>query len=213
MKLIEFRYHVLQQQRIREGDILKKKKGNLVIQVSAIFLFYILFIVCMFAFTKYKISAESEIVGDALVSSNLAALTTKNLDIDLLSQDPSKDIIIVKDPYEAFKTFERHLKYNLGLDDKLMPINSISSMKGKVDIKKFIIYNVKGNDITAYELNPTTLGFSVINYPNGKGNVYTPKGNLVEASTIHSQIGFTLSTIFNNSMYVEFSEDADILKE
>lgn len=192
---------------------MKKKKGNLIIQVSAISLFYILFIVCMFAFTKYRISAESEIVSDALVSSNLAALTTKNLDIDLLSQDPNKNIIIVKDPNEALKTFEMHLKYNLGLDDDYVAKNSISSMKGKVDIKRFIIYNVQGSDATAYELNPTTLNFSVINYPNGKGNVYTPKGTKVEASTIHSQIGFTLETIFNDSMYVEFSEDTDILKE
>jgi hypothetical protein len=192
---------------------LKKKKGNLIIQVSAISLFYILFIVCMFAFTKYKISAESEIVGDALVSSNLAALTTKNLDIDLLSQDPSKDIVIVKDPNEALKTFQRHLKYNLGLDEDYVPKNSISSMKGKVDTKRFIIYNVQGSNVTVYELNPATLNFTVTNYPNGKGNIYTPKGTKVEASTIHSQIGFTLETIFNNSIYVEFSEDTDILKE
>ncbi len=192
---------------------MKKKKGNLIIQVSAIFLFYILFIVCMFAFTKYKISAESEIVGDSLVSSNLAALTIKNLDIDLLSQDPNTDIVIVKDPNEALKTFQRHLKYNLGLDDEFVPINSISSIKGKVEIKRFIIYNVQGSDITIYELNPVTLSFTVIKYPNGKGNVYTPKGTKVEESTIHSQIGFTLETIFKDSMYVEFSEDTDILKE
>lgn len=192
---------------------MKKKKGNLIIQVSAISLFYILFIVCMFAFTKYKISAESEIVGDALVSSNLAVLTTKNLDIDLLSQDPSKDIVIVKDSNEALKTFQRHLKYNLGLDEDYLPKNSISSMKGKVDIKRFIIYNVQGSNVTVYELNPATLNFTVTNYPNGKGNIYTPKGTKVEASTIHSQIGFTLETIFNNCIYVEFSEDTDILKE
>lgn len=192
---------------------MKKKKGNLIIQVSAIFLFYILFIVCMFAFTKYRISAESEIVSDALVSSNLAALTIKNLDIDLLSQDPSKDIVILKDPNEVLKTFQRHLKYNLGLDENYAPKNSISSIKGKVDIKRFSIYNVQGNDVTVYELNPTILNFSVKNYPNGKGNIYTPKGTKVEASTIHSQIGFTLETIFKDSMHVEFSEDIDILKE
>lgn len=192
---------------------MKKKKGNLIIQVSTIFLFYILFIVCMFAFTKYKISAESEIVGDALVLSNLAALTIKNLDIDLLSQDPSKDIVILKDSNEALKTFQRHLKYNLGLDENYAPKNSISSIKGKVDIKRFTIYNVQGNDVAVYELNPTILNSSVKNYPNGKGNIYTPKGTKVEASTIHSQIGFTLETIFKDSMYVEFSEDTDILKE
>jgi len=192
---------------------LKKKKGNLIMQVSAIFLFYILFIVCLFAFTKYKISAESEIVSDALVSSNLAALTTKNLDIDLLSQDPNKNIVIVKNPNEVLNTFKRHLKYNLGLDDNFIPKNSISSIKGKVDIKKLTIYNVQGNDVTVYELNSIAQSFTVTNYTNGKGNIYTPKGTKVEASTVHSQIGFTLETIFKDSMYVEFSEDTDILKE
>lgn len=191
---------------------LKKSKGNLIIQATCIAMFCIMYIACIYVFTKYKISAESEIVSDCLLSSDLAAFSTKNLDLNLLSEDPGKKIIIIKDPNMAFETFLRHLKFNFSLDNNYVPINSVSFIKSQINIEKFIIYNVNGNDITVYDYDTTTGNFVSSFHPGSKGIMTTPKGSIIEATTVHSQINFTINNLFGYTNVVHPSEDADVLK-
>lgn len=194
---------------------LKKKKGDLILPVFAIFTFMLLFILFMFVFTKYKLTCQGEISSNALNSSNLAAFSKKNIDVDLLSESPSKKLILIKDPNTALQTWEGHLKYNFSLDNNFEPKYKSNFIKSKVDIREFVVYNVNPitNNITTYELNTGTYGFKITNYPNGKGNITTPKGNKVNITTIHSKIGFTIETMLNNTKYVEISEDNGTYKK
>lgn len=194
---------------------LGKKKGNFQIAVAALFTFLLLFILFNFEFTKYKIACEGELTHTQLVSTNLAAFSTKNLDLDLLSQSPGKKLIMVKNPIAALKTWEDHLKYNFGLNESYEPKYSTSFIKSKVDVKEFILYNVNvvTNNVTEYDLNTDTGLFKVMEHVNGKGNIKTPKGNIVNVTTIHSTVGFTIDTMLNKTKYVEISEDTGVYKK
>lgn len=195
---------------------LGKKKGNFSIAVAALFTFLLLYILFMFEITKYKLACEGELVHNQLTSSNLAGFSTKNVDMDLLSQSPSKKLILIKDPLAVLTTWEGHLKYNFNLDDNYNPKSKTSFMQSKVDIKEFIIYNVntETNNVTEYDLNTDTGLFTVSEHMNGKGNLKTPKGNVVKVTTIHSTVGFTIDTMFkSNKKYVQISEDSGAYKK
>lgn len=195
--------------------ILGKKKGNFSIIVAALFTLLLLYILFMFEFTKYRIACEGELVHNELVSSNLAAFSTKNLDLDLLSQSPSKKLITIKDPFAALSTWESHLKYNFNLDDDYNPKYKISFIQSKVDIKEFILYNVntETNNVTEYDLNTNTGLFSITEHINGKGNIKTPKGNVINVTTIHSTVGFTIDTMLKHTKYIDISEDTFVYKK
>lgn len=191
---------------------LRKKKGNVFFPIFAILTFFLLYILFMFIFSKYKMISEGEIAHDSLVASNLAALSSKNIDLDLLGQDPSKKIVEIKDPYEALNTFEKHLKYNFELNNYYEP-ESKKFIKSKVTIEEFIVYNVNAytGDLTEYELNTDTMSFSQISYSKGKGNLKTPKGNIINVTTIHSKIKFNIETMLNNIQSISISEDTGTL--
>lgn len=191
---------------------LKKKKGGFVSGIFGILTLFLLFILFNFIVSKEAIVSESETVHDSLVASNLAALGSKNLDLDLLAQYP--DIVEIKDPDAALVTFENFIKSNLKLDDNYNPIGR-SFIKSKVSIKEFIIYNVNAEtgDVVIYTLNTETMAFSKEDHPNGKGNLKTPKGNVVNKTTIHSTIDFNINVIFGLNKNVQVSEDNGTLKE
>lgn len=219
MKLKELKYLFLPQRRTRRDNLkrkLKKKKGYVLLPVFALFTFMLIFILFMFVFTKYKIVSEGEISSNALNASNLAALSLKNIDMDSFLQNPDENLILIKDPNMALRTWEEHLKYNFSLDNTYEPKYKSNFIKSKVDIREFIIYNVNNvtNDVTKYEFNTNTHEFKETDYPNGKGNILTPKGNKVNVTTIHSKIGFTIEGMLNNSkQYVEVSEDNGAYKK
>lgn len=194
------------------GRKLKKKKGAFISAVFGILILFLLFILFEFIVSKQAIISESETVHDALVVSNLAALGSKNLDLDLLAQYP--DVVEIKDPGIVLQTFEKHIRNNLKLDDSYKPV-ARSFIKSKVDIKEFIIYNVNAetNDVVVYKLNKETMMFSKEDHPNGKGIIKTPKGNVVNKTTIHSTIDFDINIIFGQIKNVQVSEDNGILKE
>lgn len=189
---------------------MKKKRGFLIIELISMMIMFCLYAACMYAFNLYKLNAESEIVSDSMISSNLAAF--KDIDKKILGADPTFSTIVIEDPNIALQTYKRHLKYNLSLDNDFKPINSISFIKGRVDITKFIVYNVAGNDIIVHELNTETGNFLSKTVTNGKNVVMTPKGFLVSATTIHSEIGFDTEIMFGHNSYARKSEDTDITK-
>lgn len=194
---------------------LKRKKGDGLLPIFIIFTFFLIIILVDFEFTKYKLVSEGEVCSDKLISANLAPLNPPNINLDLLSQSPSKKVIMIKDPNSALETWEKHLKYNFGLDDNYEPKSNTSFIKSKVDIKRFIIYNVnvQTNDVTVYTFNTDTHEFDIEDHPNGKGNLSTPKGNKVQVTSIDTDIGFTIDTMFNNTKYVEVSEDSFAYKK
>lgn len=187
---------------------LKKKKGTLAAGIFGLLVVFLIFIMFNFIIAKYAIVTESEIVHDSLVSSNLAALSSKDLDLDLLGENLDKKIVEIKDPNVVFQTFQKHIKNNLGLNDDYSPKNK-GFIKSKINVKNFTIYNVNAatNDVIVYTLNTSTMAFSSKDYPGGKGNLKTPKGNIVDKTTIHSTIDFSIEIIFGKIKNVEVSED------
>ena len=194
---------------------LKKKNGSGLLPIFIIFTFILLFILLDFELTKYTLVSEGETCSDKLISANLASLNSPNINLDLLSESPSKKIIMIKDPNLALETWEKHLKYNFGLDDNYEPESKTSFIKSKVDIKRFIIYNVniQTNDVTVYTLNPSTHQFDVEDHPNGKGNLKTDKGNTIQVTSLDTDIGFTINMMFGHTKYVEVSEDSFAYKK
>lgn len=193
--------------------IFRKNKGsNLIIPLFSTFIIILLFVICYFATDLYILNSESEIVSDCQTASNLAVFTKKNWDIDLLSQNPGTNDICMKDPAAAFDTFKRHLKYNFSLNDDFSPKSDTNFIKGHVVIKKFILYNVRGNDIYEYDFNSSDGTFTTQCITNGKNVLKTPKGTLIETTTVHSEIEFSIYSSFNNLKTVDYSIDDDIIK-
>lgn len=191
---------------------LKNEKGIFSSGIFGILFLFLLFIIFDFIVSRYAIVSESETVHDSLVASNLAALSSKNLDLDLIAQYPN--VVEIKDPNMVLQTFESHIKNNLNLDDSYKPKNK-NFIKSKVNIREFIIYNVntETNDVVVYTLNTDTMMFSKEDYPNGKGNLKTSKGNVVNKTTIHSTIDFDIDVIFGQIKNVQISEDNGTLKK
>lgn len=187
---------------------MKKKKGSLISFSTGMFAIILSILIVLFAFTLYSINAQSEIVKDCLTSTNLAVF--KELDLKVLGED-EKTIIISK-PFEALNTYKKHLKNNLQLDNNYKSKNQISFIKDKVKIVKFKIYNVKNNDVEIYDVNPDTGSYTLNKIVGGKGKIKTERGNIVNETTVHSQISFNIDTMFGKEQNVTPSEDSDITK-
>lgn len=191
---------------------LKKKDGSVISGIMVLIFMFAFAIMAIFLIAKYRVFIEGQILHNELVSSNLATLGSKDLDLDLMSQYPN--VVQLKDPNLTFESFQKYLKYNVGLDDSLMPIKN-KFIRGKVIIKEFQIYNVNSNtgDVTEYDLNPTTLSFTQIEHSGEKGNLKTPNGNVVNSTTIHSTINVTLDTVFGHKQSTDITDDNSILKK
>lgn len=184
-----------------------KKKDGSIIEGTVIFLITFIMLIVIFAIDINILQSQSEIISDDIISSELAAY--KHIDKLELGASEGIDIVIITDHGSSFETFKEYLKINLGLDDYFNPISEYNFIKGNVDILSFKIYNVKGNDIEiiSYESNSVTIKNEV----NSKGLITTPKGNIVENTTIHAEIGFNIKPMFLNEKYITKSEETDIL--
>ncbi len=145
----------------------------------------------------------------------MSVFSTNNLDQDLLSQIPDKNIIIIKDPNMAITTWEENMKYNFSLDDNYNPKYETSFIKSKVDIKEFIIYNVDPttNNITEYKYNADIGTFDSQTFLAAKGIMKTTNGNTINVTTVDSEIGFKIDTLFNKTKYVTIGRDVGIYKK
>ncbi len=191
--------------------ILKSKKKGIgfIVQIIAFFLIFALFLIIYTVSTIYRLNNEHDMIKDSLTLANLAPFNQPNLNLDLLSEYPDENVIMIKDPYSALQTWETTLEDNLKLDESFKPMNSSSFIKSKVDIKNFIIYNVNAEtkDVTEYTLNPSTMLFDSEDYPNGEGVVKTPSGTILNITTIYSTIGFTINIYSNTDRYGTVTEE------
>ena len=187
----------------------KKEKGHFILQISVLYVLIFIFILSMCVFTKYKLTSYGVVAKNALIATNLSVFSPPNLEINIPSENPDSNIIILKNPDVVLQTWEKNLKYNFSLDDNFNPKYGTSYIKSKMDISELIIYNVnvETGDVTAYTLNPSTLTFTSTYYPGGKGNIKTPKGNTVNTTCIYSKVGFTINVISSRNQYVQVSQD------
>ena len=189
---------------------MRKKRGSLLVESTVVFSLVLMMLLIIYLTSLGQIKAESEMVSDDLVSSELAAF--KNIDKANLGASANLNEIVISEPEEAFQTFKKHLKLNLNIDDSFYPRNKFNFIKSKVDILVFKIYNVRDNkdvEIYSYENGH----FTKEKKANGRNVEITPKGNKVENTTIYAKIGYKINPIFKEKKYVISEEEVDITKD
>ena len=93
------------------------------------------------------------------------------------------------DEERAYKLFYDTLKINLDLDSDFKTIDDKFFKDVRID--KFVIYNVKGNDV--YEIQYTSLDtYTTIIHANGKGIITSPNGDVIMVSSAYADLLVTL---------------------
>lgn len=139
---------------------------------------------------------------DALAASNLASAIAD------IREYGMNHVVRIEHPDEAYRVYKEALRVNLQLDE-----NWESSRKdlitGRVEVLQYIIYNVRGNDITVYCYGAEAN--SIYEEKGGLGSVRTPDGTLVESTTVYSRIGFPVEGILGIKVYAEKEKSVDIV--
>ncbi|MBE6047151.1 MAG: hypothetical protein E7213_01880 [Clostridium sp.] len=210
--------------------MLLKKKGTVAVFATVVFTITTIIIFIVYIVTLNIIQDEAEMSSDDLVSSELAVY--KNINLRSLGESKNLDLLVFSDDSEQilkpYITFIEFLMKNFNVNEKLQPIYKVNFIKGQINVKEFIIYNVMENEIEEINyknvLNCTTSDLN--GFLENKSNpctitkhkidieeVKTPKGNVVEHTTIYAKISFQIETLFRNSKTVNLEEETDILKE
>ena len=201
----------------------KTKKGYINILM---FIFCILLIIIVFfAFTleRYLINTKGNMAKDGIILSNLA--TYKNISKKALGDNPNlfkfendaalSNDKVTPDSIKAYKTFEEYLSANMRLDGNLVGLSN-SIAKGKVNITRYIIYNVSENSIEILTYNNLSNSFSVKEVNKGIETVLTPAGTEVDKTMIHTTIKFNIvpmmKGILGQTREVTVMADTDITK-
>ncbi len=141
------------------------------------FFFLIVIILCLsFTLKSKMISLTKNNLDDGLSLSTLAAVI-----IDLEEYASNGNVILKEDSYDIFI---ETLKTNLKLDVNLDSINPIYYKS--VNVKKFIIYNVVGNDVirVTYDNGACKKEF----FQNEKENLLAENGEIINVTSIYTEI-------------------------
>lgn len=179
---------------------MKKKKGLNEILVP---MFYLVLIIILIAYLlqMHQFDATKTYTEDALAASNLASAV-----IDIQEYGITHNIVIA-DPQEAYETYQRALKANMGLDDNWESQNTLA-ISGRVEILEYIVYNVIDQDvqITGFGQNPYTT--TII---GGLGSVFAPNGKQIETTSVYSRITFPVEGILGVRVEAEKDKLVDIV--
>lgn len=179
-----------------------KNRGQVDI-VAGMFLFLILIVTILFGFriTQYMVTAAS--VEDALAASNLASAI-----IDL-EEYGKTHAILIPESEPAFWCYREALCHNLGLDEFLHTTNK-ALLSSQVEIKQYIIYNVRGDLVEIHVLDGN--GRVQSQQEGKKGEVFTPDNICVNTTTIYSKIGFWVEGLMGQEIYAEKEKSIDITR-
>lgn len=149
---------------------------------------------------------ENQAVQDALQFSQIACYS--KIDKKILGND--QEYTVFSNPNDVLNLFKDKLIKNLDLNSDLTVKNS-STISGKINIKEFIIYNVKGNTIEIYKLNgDSTFTKSVKDKASG---VKTPNNYVIETTTIHTTLMYDIKFLNYEKEDNEATLDTDIVKD
>lgn len=179
----------------------EKSEGKIEVAAGMFFLCFLLVASAM-QIQLRLFQTTSLYMEDALAASNLASAV-----VDIEAYGSNHEIYIAA-PAEAFEIYKKALKLNLQLDDSWECAQK-DLITGRVEILRYIIYNVRGQDIMVHCFG--TEGVSVYEEKGGLGSVRTPDGTLVESTTVYSRIGFPVEGILGVSVYAEKDKSVDIV--
>lgn len=182
--------------------VIRKSQGKIELITGMFFISFLLLMVSvhmqvmLFSITSYSME-------DALAASNLASAIIDIQEYGLTN------MLCIGSPEDAYIIYQEALKTNLQLNEN-WESQQKDLISGRVEIIQYIIYNVRGQDITIYCFGKT--GESFHKEVGGLGSVKTPDGTLVQATTVYSRIGFPVEGILGISVYAEKEKSVDIVK-
>lgn len=185
------------------SQLLKIKEFGQADIVVGMMMFLILLVAILFSFriSQYMVTAAG--VEDALAASNLASAV-----IDL-KEYGQNHVICIPDTEAAFGSFREAFCYNLGLDEQLNTSNR-ALFSAPVEIKEYIIYNVRGEQVEISVLDGEgrclSQGFGI------RGEVFTPDNICVETTTIYSRVGYWVEGLMGQEFYGEKEKSIDITR-
>lgn len=151
-------------------------------------LFFVLFVMILIL-TQMQVEQYRNLslyLEDALAASNLASAI-----IDVEQYGINHEIVL-SDPVQAYENCCMAVKGNLNLDDNWEHSDK-DVICGKVELKNYIIYNVRDKLVNSCRVNEKHEVF----YEEGiLGEVYTPGHVLVEGTGIYSEIIFPTKGLF-----------------
>lgn len=162
-----------------ENNFAGKEDGQIGCMVGLFFTLFLGVMLCaVLQLEHYR--AVSLYLEDALAASNLASAV-----VDVQEYGISHSILIDR-PEEAYKTYQWAARGNLNLNAEWEG-QAGSLVRGPVSIVQYIVYNVRGDEVTVYHFD----GDGRMTQRQGTlGNVTAPNGIPVENTSVYSEIAF-----------------------
>ncbi len=185
--------NVCQQQKIKHSGAVDYFMGLLMV-----------FVVSMMMLACVKIShfmIAGAYVEDALAASNLASAL---IDVENYGRDGTLKIF---DPQGAYAVYKEALFMNLQLDEDGRPFQR-QLLDGQVMVEEYRIYNVIGDQIDMYMLDPNGI---MQNCGMGRiGEIVTLDGVEVETTTIYSKVSFGVPGFVGQYIQAEKENSVDV---
>lgn len=181
----------------------KRKKGGIdVMLLSFLVLFGVIFILM---FYLYRIAIVQGVLSikDGCDFSNLA--TYKEIDKVELGES-NKIVFNENDMERILKIFKEYLSKNLNLDDNLNPSPSNKVITEPVRVKKMIIYSLENGITKIYTYNDG----GIFEKQEKTGVVLTPNGKSVTATSVYTEVQFSIELMFNQTYTDEIKSYTDI---
>ncbi len=188
--------------RQRTESRFSRQSGQVQWCMGLFFLIFVLLLVCTsLQIKEYQVTACY--MEDALAASNLASAV-----IDLREYGVSHAVRIA-DPVRAYEIYCQALQGNLNLDDTWQCPNK-SLISGPVQIEKYIIYNVSGEQVQTYRWE---AGGNVHESFGIRGDIRAPNGMVVENTSVYSEIICPVQGIFDMEVTARKCKLVDIVAE
>lgn len=168
-------------------------------------LFFLLFLIALLS-TEMQLGAyrvSGLYLEDALAASNLASAV-----IDIEEYGISHTIQIA-DPKEAYRKYRMAVKDNLQLDENWVGRNA-SLISGPVTVVKYIVYNVKEDEVKIYHIDSEGRLREDIGM---LGAVAAPNGMSIETTGIYSEIAFPIKGVWGITVTAHKGKLVDIVGE
>lgn len=178
------------------------EKGQVSWVLGLFLLLFLAILLCMqLQLELYR--ASSLYLEDALALSNLASAV-----IDVQEYGKTHRVRI-PDPEQAYDRFCLAIQDNLGLNDNYEATNH-KLISGRVQICKYIIYNVKGQEVSVWERNDSG---QIREWQGGLGEVRSPKGQIVEKTGVYSEISYPVEGFLGVTVTARKSKLVDIISD
>lgn len=148
----------------------------------SMFLVVIVVIFLSFVLKMRMVSLTKAYLEDGLTISTLAALV---FDVDELSASGAACVDINK----SYNLFVSTLRTNLELDENMNAKNPV--YYESIEIKNYVIYNVKGSSVTEIRYGPNGF-YSSILHTGGLGEIVAENGEMITRSSIYVELEISI---------------------